>query len=248
VIRVVKRGLSSVVPWAGAEDDPWLGSRRLVPVRPHIRRWLRTQVKGPILEIGPGLRPTVPIHGSHFIDRSEHVLDLLRARGASVSVAAGTLPFANEYLGAVVAFEVFEHVEDDDALFGEVARALRPGGLLLMSVPIRASMWVPLDDACGHVRRYEPEDLFAKAKSFGFEIRGYGWSTAPPLVLSNLQARVLHAGRPIATTLVQNLVFPFVAAWDGRFGRLEWTPPDVPVPSAAEHIVLWLVRTGTPAE
>jgi SAM-dependent methyltransferase len=245
---MVKRGLSSVVPWAGAEDDPWLGSDRVVPVRPHIRRWLEAQVEGPILEIGPGLRPTAPVAGSHFIDRSEHVLRLLRARGATVSVAASTLPFPDDHLGAAVAFEVFEHVQDDDALFAEVVRSLRPGGLLLMSVPIRASMWVPLDDACGHVRRYEPEDLFAKVKSFGYEVRGYGWSSAPPLILSNVQAKVLHAGRPIATTLVQNLVFPFVAAWDGRFGRLAWTPPDVPVPSAAEHLVLWLVRTGPPSQ
>jgi SAM-dependent methyltransferase len=242
--RTTKRALTNVIPWAGAEDDPWLGSRRLVPVRPHLRRWLLTQNDGPYLEIGPGLRPTAPIEGSHFVDRSTHVLGLLEERGASVSVAADSLPFADEELGATLAFEVFEHVQDDDRLFREVARALRPGGLLLMSVPIRASMWIPLDDACGHVRRYEPDDLMAQASSLGFEVRGYAWSKAMPTLLTDLQARVLHAGRPIATTAVQWTVFPMLAAWDERFGRVEWTSPDVPVPSAAEHLTLWLVRAG----
>jgi SAM-dependent methyltransferase len=214
----------------------------VVPVRPHYRRWLREHAEGPILEIGPGLRPTAPIQGSHFVDRSRHVLGLLEERGASVTPAADRLPFDDGTLGAAVAFEVFEHVVDDDALFGEVARALRPGGMLLMSVPIRASMWIPLDDACGHVRRYEPEDLFAKAERFGFEVRGYGWSATPPRILSTIQARVLHAGRPIATTFVQHLIFPFVAAWDGRFGKVAWTAPDTPVPSAAEHLAVWLVK------
>ncbi len=165
-----------------------------------------------------------------------------------MSVAADTLPFPDGHLAAAVAFEVFEHVQDDDALFREVARAVRTGGILLMSVPIRASMWVALDDVCGHLRRYEPEDLFAKVKSFGFEVRGYAWTPAGSPLLSNLQARVLAAGRPIATTIVQNLVFPFQAAWDSRFGRVKWTPPDQPVPSAAEHVVLWLERTGPAPE
>jgi SAM-dependent methyltransferase len=241
---VTKRTTTSVIPWAGAQDDPWLGSTRLVPVRPHFRRWLASHADGPVLEIGPGLRPTASIAGSHFIDRSAHVLGLLEAKGAHVSVAADTLPFPDGHLGAALAFEVFEHVHDDDSLFREVARALRPGGVLLLSVPIRASMWIPLDDACGHVRRYEPEELFAKAKSFGFEVRGYAWSKAVPLALSNLQAKVLHAGRPIATTFVQHLVFPVIAAWDARFGSVEWTSPDTPVPSAAEHLAVWLVKTG----
>jgi SAM-dependent methyltransferase len=243
--RTAKRTLTNVIPWAGAEDDPWLGSRRLVPVRPHLRRWLTAQAEGPILEIGPGLRPTAPIEGSHFVDRSDHVLGLLRARGASVSVAAERLPFPDGHLGAVVAFEVFEHVQDDDTLFTEVARVLRPGGLLLMSVPIRASMWIPLDDACGHVRRYEPEELMAKAEALGFQVRAYDWSKAVPRLITDLQAKVLHAGRPIATSAVQLTVFPALAAWDMRFGKVEWTSPEVPVPSAAEHLTLWLTRNGS---
>ena len=238
-----KRTRGSAIPWARANDDPWLGSRRVVPVRPHIRSWLQGRTTGPFVEIGPGLRPTAPIRGSHFVDRSAHVLELLHARGADVSVADGGLPFTDGSIGAAVAFEVFEHVPDDAALFREVARVVRPDGMLLMSVPIRASMWTPLDDACGHVRRYEPDELFAATKAAGFEVRGYMWAPAGSAVMRNLQARILTAGRPIATKLVQNLIFPIQAAWDRFFGKVAWSSPDEPVPSAADDLVVWLERT-----
>jgi SAM-dependent methyltransferase len=46
-----------------------------------------------------------------------------------------TLPFAPASLDAVVAASVFEYVLDPAVVLGECARVLRPGGVLLCSVP-----------------------------------------------------------------------------------------------------------------
>jgi len=46
-----------------------------------------------------------------------------------------TLPFAARSLDAVVAASVLEYVQDPAAVLGECARVLRPGGVLLCTVP-----------------------------------------------------------------------------------------------------------------
>ena len=46
-----------------------------------------------------------------------------------------TLPFAMRSLDAVVAASVLEYVQDPTAVFAECARVLRPGGVLLCTVP-----------------------------------------------------------------------------------------------------------------
>lgn len=62
---------------------------------------------------------------------------------------------SDEAFDVVCAFEVLEHVEDDrDALARWLAR-LRPGGLLVMSVPRGAHRFAAGDEAVGHWRRYD---------------------------------------------------------------------------------------------
>ncbi|KFO66690.1 hypothetical protein ER57_15770 [Smithella sp. SCADC] len=45
------------------------------------------------------------------------------------------LPFPSEAFDAIIAFDVFEHVQDLNAVVGECFRVLRPGGLLLTAFP-----------------------------------------------------------------------------------------------------------------
>jgi len=57
---------------------------------------------------------------------------------ASFVLGAGeTLLFTNDSFEAVVCSEVLEHVDDVDAVLAEVARVLRPGGVLIFSLPNR---------------------------------------------------------------------------------------------------------------
>jgi SAM-dependent methyltransferase len=126
------------------------------------------------LEIGPGLRPRLPIEGTYFVDISEPAVQCLNEHGGIAQLAeigeaddhagsddtdAGLLQFPDQRFDLVSAFDIIEHVEDDRRLFPELSRVLKDSGTLLCSVPVHASLWTEFDDVVGHARRYEPSDL-----------------------------------------------------------------------------------------
>ena len=230
-----------------AHADHWLGSRHVVQVRPHVWAWLAPRVgAGEVLEIGPGLRPTAPVGTSTFVDPSEHALEALATRGGTTARASTSLPFDDASFDAVLAFEVIEHVEDDETLLGEMARVVKPDAVLIVSTPIRAAMWSPLDDACGHVRRDEPSTVFDKVRAAGFQLGGYAWTPADSRRLARIRARALTSDRQLSTAVVQRLVFPFHAAYQRAFGQLRWKAPSAPVPAEAGGVMLWGLRDGGP--
>lgn len=112
------------------------------------------------LEIGPGLRPRLPISGTHFLDISPPVVERLNARGGIARSGQITeLPFADAAFDLVTAFDVIEHVENDERVFAELTRVLRPNGCLIFSVPLHPARWTRFDDYVGHARRYLPSAL-----------------------------------------------------------------------------------------
>ena len=92
-------------------------------------------------------------------------------RGLSVVRGDATaLPVADDSLDLVVAFDVLEHIVDDDTAVAEVRRALRPGGTFLIAVPADPKLWSDHDVAVDHVRRYTRETLRAVLERNGFEL------------------------------------------------------------------------------
>ena len=85
---------------------------------------------------------------------------------------------------AVCAFEVLEHLEDDEAALAEWRGLLRPGGLLTISVPAWQHKFGPWDTAVGHYRRYGPADLVALLEGAGYvdaHVEVYGFPLANAL-------------------------------------------------------------------
>lgn len=68
----------------------------------------------------------------------------------------------------VCAFEVLEHLADDDAALREWRERVRPGGWLLLSVPAWSHRWGAADELVGHYRRYSPAQLAARLGQAGF--------------------------------------------------------------------------------
>lgn len=60
---------------------------------------------------------------------------------------------------AISLFDVLEHLEEPTELLKEVYRVLKPGGLLLVSVPAFQFLWSAEDEALGHFRRYSKASL-----------------------------------------------------------------------------------------
>jgi len=80
------------------------------------------------LEIGPGLRPRLPIAGTYFVEISRSALARLVQHGGVVAQAtAAALPFPDAAFNLVMAMDIIEHV-DDEPVFRELTRVLRPGG------------------------------------------------------------------------------------------------------------------------
>ena len=77
------------------------------------------------------------------------------------------LPFADASFDAVVAGELFEHLQFPDALVAEIGRVLRPGGALAGSVPnafrlqsrLRFLRGRPPEDDPTHLRMFSPDAM-----------------------------------------------------------------------------------------
>lgn len=82
---------------------------------------------------------------------------------------AAALPFEAEY-DIVSLFDVLEHTDDDGAVLTSSARALKPGGGLLLTVPQHRFLWSHLDEMAHHRRRYSSRDIKAKLATAGFNI------------------------------------------------------------------------------
>ena len=88
--------------------------------------------------------------------------------GACLNGDALRLPFADNTFDRIICSEVFEHIPDDEGAMAELARVLKPGGILAATVPawfpekvcwaLSAEYHAPLA-AGGHVRVYT-EPLF----------------------------------------------------------------------------------------
>jgi SAM-dependent methyltransferase len=81
---------------------------------------------------------------------------------------ARRIPFREEF-DVIGAFDVLEHIEEDEAVLAEMARALRPGGGVVLTVPQHAWLWSSVDDFSRHKRRYARGDLLAKLRRAGFQ-------------------------------------------------------------------------------
>lgn len=122
---------------------------------------------------GPGntLRRLAPWGRAFGAEYSEVGLAVARRRGLTRLVAADSvrLPFPAESMDVVLALDVIEHVADDAAALREAHRLLRPGGLLLLTVPAFMALWRSHDELYGHHRRYSKAGLLSAVGAAGFE-------------------------------------------------------------------------------
>ena len=130
------------------------------------------------LEIGPGLRPRLPIAGTSFVDISRPALSRLNACGGLAMLGEITaLPYPDRSFNLVCAFDIVEHVEDDQQVFRELSRVAKDDATVIFSVPLHPARWSAFDALVGHVRRYDPADLLAILEEHRFMLEqsaGFG--------------------------------------------------------------------------
>jgi SAM-dependent methyltransferase len=84
----------------------------------------------------------------------------------------------------VVCLEVLEHVSDWRELLASGGRLLRPGGILVVSVPRDPHQFSVLDSYAGHLRRFRDVELIRELRRsyHDFVVRRLGWPSMRSIV------------------------------------------------------------------
>ena len=75
-----------------------------------------------------------------------------------------------EQFHIITAFDVLEHIENDNAALSNISQMLKKDGVLIVSVPQYMFLWSKLDEIVKHKRRYSRRELVAKLKANDFDI------------------------------------------------------------------------------
>lgn len=86
-----------------------------------------------------------------------------------VQMDARHIPYVDEF-DAMGAFDVLEHIEEDEQVLAAMWRALRPGGGIAITVPQHPWLWSSADTHACHVRRYKMGELREKVQRAGFKL------------------------------------------------------------------------------
>jgi SAM-dependent methyltransferase len=105
-----------------------------------------------------------------------------------MQIDARLVPFVEEF-DAIGAFDVLEHIEEDQVVLAELHRAIKPGGVLLLTVPQHPWLWSASDEYACHVRRYTRAEIEQKVLAAGFELlrsSSFVSSLLPAMLISRL--------------------------------------------------------------
>lgn len=123
---------------------------------------------------------------------------LLNARSSTMAERVQgdvmALPF-RQHFDAMGLFDVMEHLEEERPVLEAAHRVLRPGGVLLVTVPANESLWSYFDFLARHKRRYGKEQLRERLVGAGFEIQFLSIKTCSALARASLR-HFSHRGRP----------------------------------------------------
>jgi len=163
---------------------------------------LRKYFTGParVLEIGcgtgfvlSGIRTIFPLAKLSASDVYTEGMDYAARRVPDAflfQMDARHIPFRDEF-DLIGAFDVLEHIEDDEAVLAQLYQACKDGGGLALTVPQHRWLWSRMDDFAHHKRRYTRGEMVQKLENAGFRVE-YTTSFISLLLPLMLVARLLR--------------------------------------------------------
>lgn len=101
------------------------------------------QFRGRVLDIGAGTQPYRPFLPQ---DVQYVAMEIVPIPGNDLIASVLALPFAGDVFDGILCTEVVEHVPEPEQALREMARVLRPGGRLYLTVPMSWALhYVPHD-------------------------------------------------------------------------------------------------------
>jgi SAM-dependent methyltransferase len=195
------------------------------------------------------------------VDRAQVEVDQVRAawtelrrsapEGADVTALRAdllTLPFADGAFDVVIAAEVLEHIPGDEAAMAEIARVVRPGGRVAVTVPRfwpERICWVLSPDyrraPGGHVRIYRRRTLVERLEAVGLKMT------------QRHHAHALHApywwlNCAFGETSRASRAYHQMLVWDIEKGPLVTRVADIMLnPVLGKSLVVYAEKPATPS-
>ena len=113
--------------------------------------------------------PTTRVWGSEVFTEGLHFASNRLPSAKLFQMDARQIPFRDEF-DTIGAFDVIEHIEEDGLVLHQIKAALRPGGVVVITVPQHGFLWTAIDDFSYHKRRYTRKELLRKLQAAGFEV------------------------------------------------------------------------------
>ncbi len=178
-----------------------------------------------VADIGTGCGATLAELSRRYqavgMDSSAEAVAFARTHGSRVVQGSlpDDVPFDPGQFDAVLALDVIEHISDDRAAVSALVRLLKPGGILLVTVPAYPWLWTKRDEYHGHKRRYNAGEFKQVLEAAGLSVE--------------------------VLTYFNTLLFPLAAVERifKRLLRLDRAEPDVTIPPAPVNAVMrWVFR------
>lgn len=220
-----------------ADDEHWWFRSKASLVSAHTRAHLDHAAQRPplLIDLGAGaggvtamlrqeLGPVVAVEASPPLCRRawlRHSLPTLTGQGDRV-------PLRDGCADVVTLLDVIEHLDEPGLTLREARRLLRPGGLVIVTVPAHHWLWSQADEFLGHRERYVRPLLATQLEAAGFSVRRlthvFSWAVPPVWVQRIVMGRrelgvignsprIVDAGARVFTAVekqvTQRLSLPF---------------------------------------
>ena len=190
--------------YASYEQEHWWFKARRAILQDRIRA-LHLPPKANILEIGVG--PGENLYSLYpedaqltGIEPDPMLLKTAQARGSVPIYEAYAEELPAELLDnsfdAITMFDILEHTKDDSLVLERVKQKLKPGGLLVMSVPALMLLWGQQDVVNLHYRRYTRKNLVDTVRKAGFKMERATYFNSilfPPIAAVRIANRMFSA-------------------------------------------------------
>ncbi|HDL77504.1 MAG TPA: methyltransferase domain-containing protein, partial [Lentisphaerae bacterium] len=182
----------------------WRGFKESGGLARTIRRWVGEKV----LEVEAGLNPLARhlLPREHYLltgTGSAHVDYLHNLFWSARRVEVRLLDPENDRgwselekrFDTVICIQAVEECRDDSAALRNMARALAPGGKLVLAVSAHPELYSDWDRSLGRRRRYRPQDILEQVKEAGLEIQATLWVNKIGYAVRRLYGPRLGPGR-----------------------------------------------------
>ncbi len=162
------------------ENSFWFRCRNRI-IRILVNRFVNKKTDAKFLEIGCGtgfvlkgllelgLRNITLVGSDVYLEGLKYARARLNASVELIQLDALNIPFENEY-DYIGAFDVLEHVVDDEQVLENIHRCLKENGLLFISVPQYRFLWSYFDEISQHKRRYSKQEIQDKLINHNFSV------------------------------------------------------------------------------